>query len=108
MPASVEGGCRTVAANHGRRTVNPDPAFEVELAVHLAKQYSPAGLIEQYARFGHGEGAVDFLMRRALLRAVARKFGSGVRIEAGVQFKHPETFEIGDEVFIGAQTFIQG
>jgi acetyltransferase-like isoleucine patch superfamily enzyme len=47
-------------------------------------------------------------MRRAIWRAVAKSFGAGVKINAGVQFKHLETFEIGDGVFIGAQAFIQG
>ena len=47
-------------------------------------------------------------MRRAIWRAVARKFGNGVRIGSGVGFKHLETFEIGDGVFIGDQSYIQG
>ena len=47
-------------------------------------------------------------MRRAIWRAVARKFGHAVRIESGVGFKHLETFEIGNGVFVGAQTYIQG
>jgi acetyltransferase-like isoleucine patch superfamily enzyme len=47
-------------------------------------------------------------MRRAIWRAVARKFGNGVRIGSGVGFKHLETFEIGDGVFFGSQAYIQG
>jgi acetyltransferase-like isoleucine patch superfamily enzyme len=39
---------------------------------------------------------------------VCRSFGDGVRIENSVGFKHLETFEIGDGVFIGAQSYIQG
>ena len=39
---------------------------------------------------------------------MARRFGHGVRIDSGVGFKHLETFEIGNGVFIGAQSYIQG
>jgi acetyltransferase-like isoleucine patch superfamily enzyme len=64
--------------------------------------------LEQYSRFTNGDGELDALMRRVIWRVVARKFGNGVRIGSGVCFKHLETFEIGDGVFIGAQAFIQG
>src|SRR5207253_10145526 len=46
--------------------------------------------------------------RRAVLRALARSVGDGLHVGDGVGFKHPETFEIGKSVFIGAQTYIQG
>jgi acetyltransferase-like isoleucine patch superfamily enzyme len=64
--------------------------------------------MEHYARFANGDGELDSVMRRAIWRAVARGFGNGVRIGSGVGFKHLETFEIGDGVFIGAQAYIQG
>ena len=64
--------------------------------------------MEHYARFANGDGELDALMRRVIWRAVARKFGNGVRIGPGVGFKHLETFEIGDGVFIGAQAYVQG
>ena len=105
---NAEQTSRTVAAIHGCKKVDPDPAFEIELSAFLREQYSPEGLMEHYARFTRADGQIDALMRRALLRAMARKFGNGVRIETAVAFKHPETFEIGDGVFIGAQAFIQG
>ena len=47
-------------------------------------------------------------MRRATWRAMAQTFGHGVQIGRGVLAKHPETFEIGDGVFIGEQAFMQG
>ncbi|MDP9264749.1 MAG: acyltransferase, partial [Chloroflexota bacterium] len=46
--------------------------------------------------------------RRVALRALCRSFGDGVRIGIGVLVLHPHTFEIGDAVFIGNQTFLQG
>ncbi|HYG36063.1 MAG TPA: acyltransferase [Clostridia bacterium] len=99
---------RTVPAAHGKREIKPDPNFETGLSKHLREKYSSDALLEQYSRFAHGDGELDSLMRRAIWRAVARDFGQGVRIGSGVGFKHLETFEIGDGVFIGAQAYIQG
>lgn len=97
-----------MSAVHGRRVVSPDPSFEIELALRLKEAYAPAALVEQYARFALGDGELDALMRRVIWRAMAKHCGHGLRIAPGVGFKHLETFEIGDGVFIGAQTFIQG
>ncbi|MCW5554732.1 MAG: acyltransferase [Verrucomicrobiae bacterium] len=99
---------RIASAVHGRKRIAPDPAFEIELSRRLRDFYSPAALVEHYPRFAHGDGELDLLMRRAIWRAIARKLGNGVRIGSGVGFKHLETFEIGDGVFIGAQAYIQG
>ena len=108
MPTSPENNARIIAAVHGKRQVEPDPLFELDLSRHLSQSYSPAALLEHYSRFTNGDGELDSLMRRSLWRAVARKFGNGVSIGSGVGFKHLETFEIGDSVFIGAQAYIQG
>ncbi len=99
---------RTVASVHGKVKVKPDPSFELDLSRHLRTTYTPSGLLEHYSRFANADGELDNLMRRAIWRAVARSFGHGVRIGSGVGFKHLETFEIGNGVFIGAQTYIQG
>jgi len=74
----------------------------------LAEHYAPPALVEHYGRFSSGDGELDGVMRRAIWRAVARRFGNAVQIGTGVGFKHLETFEIGDGVFIGAQVYIQG
>jgi len=108
MTLSPDNNVRIVPAVHGKRRVEPDPLFEVDLARHLSESYTPGALLEQYNRFASGDGELDSLMRRAIWRALARKFGNGVRIGGGVNFRHLETFEIGDGVFIGAQSFIQG
>jgi acetyltransferase-like isoleucine patch superfamily enzyme len=102
------GSTRTVPAVHGRKAVERDPEFELGLSASLRKEYDPAGLIELYGRFVGGTGKLDALMRRAIWRALARRFGNGIAVADGVGFKHPETFEIGDGVFIGAQTYVQG
>lgn len=99
---------RIVPAVHGRREVRPDPVFEIGLSASLHASYSANGLIDLYGRFATGDGAVDQLMRRAIWRAAARHCGHGLQVGAGVGFKHLETFEIGDAVFIGAQAYIQG
>ena len=99
---------RVVRAVHGLQGAEPDPGFELGLAEHLRSTQELSRLLELYGRFAAGEGEFDQLMRRVIWRAGARIFGSGVRIEAGVGFKHLETFEIGSGVFIGAQSYIQG
>lgn len=108
MQSLQNNSARTVAAIHAQDPVTEDPEFELELSRHLRLHYSHAALLEHYTRFANGDGELDRLMRRAIWRAVARKFGNGVQIESGVGFKHLETFEIGDGVFIGAQAYIQG
>jgi acetyltransferase-like isoleucine patch superfamily enzyme len=108
MTFSRENQFRIVPAVHGKHRIEPDPAFEVTLSTHLSASYSPSALLDQYSRFANGDGELDSLMRRAIWRSVARKFGNGVRIGGAVNFRHLETFEIGDGVFIGAQAFIQG
>ncbi|MBD2309836.1 acyltransferase [Chroococcidiopsis sp. FACHB-1243] len=99
---------RTVQAVHGLKDFQPDPNFEIGLAEYLLNQYGQKGLLELHSRFAIGDGDFDGLMRRAIWRAVAQRFGHGVRIGSGVGFKHLETFEIGDRVFIGSQSYIQG
>jgi acetyltransferase-like isoleucine patch superfamily enzyme len=108
MSITPEKKSRLAPAVHGRRPVEPDPSFEVDLSRHLGRSYAASALVEHYARFANGDGELDALMRRVIWRAVARKFGNGVRIGPGVGFKHLETFEIGDGVFIGAQAYVQG
>ncbi len=99
---------RVVRAVHGLREQAPDAEFELGLADHLRKTYGLEQLAELYARFAVADAPFDALMRRAIWRAACRQFGHGVRIGPGVGFKHLETFEIGDGVFIGANAYIQG
>ena len=109
MPVSLERvPVRVVEAVHGRQSTPQDPAHEVGLAAELRERYGRDELVELYRRFAGGEGYVDAMMRRACLRALARRFGHGVTIGINVGVRHPETFEIGDGVFIGEQAVIQG
>ncbi|MBW4686027.1 MAG: acyltransferase [Komarekiella atlantica HA4396-MV6] len=99
---------KIIKAVHGLKELKSDPDFEIQLAAYLNTQYELQPLIELYARFAVSDGEFDALMRRVIWRAVARKFGHGVRIGNSVGFKHLETFEIGNQVFIGSQSYIQG
>ena len=108
MSTIPEDKARVVTSVHGRQSVKSDAAFELELSRHLNQTCSRPALLDQYARFANGDGELDTLMRRVIWRAIARKFGHGVKIGSAVGFKHLETFEIGDGVFIGAQAYIQG
>ncbi|MEZ4683748.1 MAG: acyltransferase [Caldilineaceae bacterium] len=99
---------RTVKAVHGLAQSVPDPSFEVELSQHLRERYSRDALLALCPRFAGGDGEFDQLMRRTLWRAIAAHCGNGLRVGADVGFKHLETFEIGNGVFIGAQSYIQG
>jgi acetyltransferase-like isoleucine patch superfamily enzyme len=108
MSAETARGIRIVEAVHGRKRSVPDPEFEAGHVGWLKASYTPAGLAELYGRFAQGAGAVDALMRRSILRALSRSYGNGLQVGEGAGFKHAETFEIGDDVFIGAQAYIQG
>jgi acetyltransferase-like isoleucine patch superfamily enzyme len=99
---------RIVPAVHGRQAVAPDPPDEIALAEQLRRERSRADLLDLASKHAHGLNEQDVRMRRAVWRALARRFGHGVRIGRGAMVTHPETFEIGDAVFIGEQAFIQG
>lgn len=99
---------RRVKAVHAVRRMTPDPAYEVAFAQQLRAHYSREALVKVYARWALGESAYDFIMRRVIWRALACRLGHGVQIGSYVGFKHLETFEIGDGVFIGAQSYLQG
>ena len=99
---------RSVRAVHGLHQGAPDPDYVGGLAEDLRRQYTREGLLELYGRHVQGYGAFDALIRRVLWRALARGCGDGLQVEPGAGFKHPETFEIGNGVFIGSQTYIQG
>jgi acetyltransferase-like isoleucine patch superfamily enzyme len=99
---------RLVRAVHGIQEQTSDAEFELGLADYLRKTYDRARLVDMFDRFASADNEFDGLMRRAIWRAVCKSFGHGVRIGTGVGFKHLETMEIGDSVFIGAGAYLQG
>lgn len=111
MPASNSEpaiAVREVPATFGRKEVRPDPTWEWEFAATLKDKHSREELHGLYSRFSTGESDFDVLMRRVLVRAMCRRVGHALQVGPGVVFKHPETMEFGDAVFIGAQAMIQG
>jgi acetyltransferase-like isoleucine patch superfamily enzyme len=108
MSADVTSVIRIVQSVHGRREIPQDPDFQRELSAELKRSYGAGGLVELYGRFSAGDGYVDALMRKAIWQAATRRCGAGLQIGGNAGFKHPETFEIGSGVFIGAQAYIQG
>lgn len=99
---------RIVSAVHGARGIAEDPAGEMEFANLLRERHSREELLALYSRFAANDSAFDASMRRIVLRALSRACGNGVTIAPQAGFRHPETFEIGDGVFIGSQVYIQG
>jgi acetyltransferase-like isoleucine patch superfamily enzyme len=99
---------RVVPAVHGRQAVPRDPSDELELADRLRREHYRGELLDLASKHALGDNDADARMRRAVWRALARRFGHGVRIGRGALVRHPETFEIGDAVVIGEQAFIQG
>jgi acetyltransferase-like isoleucine patch superfamily enzyme len=108
MMDSQSPGERIVAAVHGRREISPDHPDELALAERLRHERSRDELLDLAAQHSVGDNERDARMRRIVWRALARRFGHGVRIGRGALAKHPETFEIGNGVVIGEQSFIQG
>lgn len=108
--SSSEGtvGARIVAATFGRQEVRRDPTWERDFAEELRAKNSRDELLAQFARFRTGESSLDVTMRRVLLRSLCKSMGDGLQISPDVMFKHPETMNFGDAVFIGAQSMIQG
>jgi len=103
----MTAGERVVKAVHGVRDVVPDPPEELREAADLSAE-GQAALLERYGEVAYLDSGEGARRRRVLLRALCRSFGHGVSVGLGVLVQHPETFEIGDAVFIGSQAFLQG
>ena len=104
----MTAGERVVRAVHGLREVTTDPPDERTESADLRRTESTEALLARYATVCYLDSAEGARGRRVLLRALCRSFGNAVRIGVGVLVLHPQTFEIGDGVFIGNQTYLQG
>lgn len=78
------------------------------LAAWLRAEYRYDDLVDLYSRHLHGDDRLNVLMRTAIWTAAARRTGPGLQIGSGVGFRHLDTFELGERVFIGAQSYLQG
>ena len=99
---------RVVKAVHGVQQVTQDPPDEIAESSRLREREPREALVERYAGASFIDSADGARQRRMLMRALCQSFGHGVRIGRGAIGSHFETFEIGDGVFIGEQSFIQG
>ncbi|WP_263357927.1 acyltransferase [Acidicapsa ligni] len=99
---------RLVQAVFGVTNVIDDAAWEWQYASHLKETYTPSELIASYSRYRGDEGSFETKLRRIIFRAMCKQAGHALRVEPEVILKHPETMVLGDGVFIGAHTMIQG
>lgn len=104
----LKGKGREVAATFGRSESRTDPEWELGFSAFLKDCHSREQLLDLFARHRAGESAMDFMMRRVVMRAVCKHVGNDLQVGPNVVLKHPETMEFGDSVFIGAQSMIQG
>jgi acetyltransferase-like isoleucine patch superfamily enzyme len=99
---------RVVKAVHGLQEVQPDPPDELKESADLRATESKEQLLARYSAACNEDTQLGARTRRVVLRAICRSLGNGVKVGVGVLVLHPHTFEIGDAVFIGNQTFLQG
>lgn len=104
----IASEARTVPAVFGSKKVVEDPSWEWEFASHLKQTYSSSELLALFSRYRNEEGPFESQMRRVLVRAMCRTAGHSLQTGPGVVLKHAETMELGDAVFLGSQTMIQG
>ena len=108
MISTENSGDWRLAATFGRKELRHDPAWESDFACHLKDSQSREELAALFARFRTGESTFDTMMRRIVMRALCKAVGNDLQVGPNVVLKHPETMELGDCVFIGAQAMIQG
>ena len=103
-----KGQKKVAKAVHGLKSVPPDSADEIAQSAEFRQRLSAQELLAKLGAVHGGLTDADARMRRVIWRALVRCMGSGVQIGVNVGFKHIETFEIGDGVFIGDHANIQG
>ena len=98
---------RIVCARHAcvDRLTPPD---EIQESARLRAEAAPAALIELYGRHCFGMSDQDAYMRRVLWRALSKSCGDGLEVGVGALFRDIASFEIGHQVYIGPQSYIQG
>jgi hypothetical protein len=98
---------RTAPAVFGSKEVLHDSLWEWDLAAHLKQTHSPVELLALFSRYRNEEGPLESQLRGVIFRVMCRTAGH-LHVDIGVAVKNPETMELGDAVFIGSQTMIQG
>ena len=101
------GKKRTAPAVFGLREVKEDPKYEKDFANDL-KKHPQERILSYYAVFRDLPDEFGATMRRIFLKALCKRFGNSCTVEPGVNFKHPDTFDVGNAVFIGRDAYLQG
>jgi acetyltransferase-like isoleucine patch superfamily enzyme len=99
---------RLLEAVHANKPSQPDPSAEIAFSDHLRENLQKEEIIALYPRFSKGLNDFDQMMRRIIFRSLAKKVGNDLEVGANVGFKHLETFQIGNNVFIGESVYLQG
>lgn len=99
---------RSVPAVFGRAVASDDPKWELEFAAHLKRSHAVPELLAMFSRYRDDESPLESQLRRILFRAMCKTAGHALQVAPGVVVKHPESIVLGNGVFIGAQTMIQG
>lgn len=106
--STIRSEARIVPSVFGSAKVVEDPSWEWEFAASLKQKHTPQELVAIFAKYRNEESPFEIDMRRVLIRAMCRSAGHALQSGPGVVFKHPETIELGNSVFLGAQAMIQG
>lgn len=106
--STIPPEARIVPAVFGSAKIVEDPSWEWEFAASLKQKHTPQELVAIFAKYRNEESPFEIGMRRILIRAMCRSAGHALQSGPGVVFKHPETIELGNAVFLGAQAMIQG
>jgi acetyltransferase-like isoleucine patch superfamily enzyme len=99
---------RVVKSYFGLKKIKKDSSFELEYSEYLREHLSTGERLAMYDRFKYGETTFDSSMRKMILRSLIKKSGHDISVSGFVTFIHPETIEIGDSVFIGQYSMLQG
>ena len=99
---------RVVKAYFGLKKIKKDSSSDLGNAQYLKEHLTAGERLALYDRFKCGEKSFDAFMRKIILRSLIKKCGHDISVFSFVTLTHPETIEIGDGVFIGQYTFIQG
>lgn len=108
MSASSDSDERVVKAFFGRQTDAIGLPFENPFAQYLREQFAVSELYSLYSRFSTVDDEFHALLRRILLRSLCNSFGEANYIGIGVSVRHPNTFDVGSNVYIGAGTRLEG
>jgi acetyltransferase-like isoleucine patch superfamily enzyme len=108
MSVPPEGRVRIVSAVNARRELDRISDAEASMSAELRENCSADEIQALFQHFASSPAWFDALMRQACLRSLVRRCGTGLRVGAHVSLRHPETFELGDGVFIGDQAVLQG